>query len=247
LLKLIGTLLVGILSAALATIYHDDIAAFLGRAPVTAEITVGPWFPHFDASKPDDIFDDRDEKSIRLYTDDDDLNFARIVIKNTSGKEIENAFVRINEPDWADFDALIITEDEKKIYRTGVPEVESKIALGKIPPADKLIVYLWSNAGFGYPYADDSFSIVTSDGSVPTTKKTFISEEQSSIFGISSETIAWIFVFGLLIIGGILVYSASHAFSFAKSLLKDDDYFLDQKERFEREPNKFSVPDSLPK
>lgn len=246
-LKLLGGLLIGIFSASLAVIYQNDIAAMLGRAPITAEITAGAWYPHFQTLDEKNRFSVKDAENIERFSDSSDTHFARFVIKNNTGRKIDNAFIKIGNAEWANFDAVVLTNSGSKSERTMISNASGKIELGSVPPADNVTAYIWSNRTYGYPFGFEDVSVVTSDGLVPTSVTRFEADSGSVLYGISTETFAWAFVFILLIIAAILSFIVAHSFSFIKCLFLSEDYYLDERLRFEVDPEKYSVPDSLPK
>lgn len=128
-----------------------------------------------------------------------------------------------------------------------VENATGKIALGTIPPADNTTAYVWSNRTFGFPFGFDDISVVTADGNVPMSITRLNATSDSVVFGFSTENFAWLFVFLMIGLSGLLLFALNHSFNFVKRMLADEDYYLDERVRFEGNPEKYSVPDSLPK
>jgi hypothetical protein len=248
-IKFVGTLLLGILSASLAVIYQNDIAAFLGRAPVTVRVTAGGWYPHPETRRTDKSFSDADELHIGSYAQPKESNFARLTISNNTGRDIPNSVIKVGDENtdiWK-YDAVVLTKEKGKLVRTVVEDATDRIEVGALPAAQDTIVYLWSNRGFSYPYGISDIEVLTTDGRVPRTVANIEGTSANLVFGVSTETVAWVFVFVLLALCVLLLFVVSHGFSFAKSLLKDEDYYLSERVRFDSSPETYSVPDTLPK
>lgn len=245
--RLVRTLLVGILSASLAVIYQNDIAAFVGRAPITVQITVGPWFPLPQSADANRSFTAADEENITSFAQGTEHNFARLIISNNTGKTIDSAYVRINESDDLDlYHAVILKKQNKQVGRSVVLEAEKTIDIGPLPAAEATTVYLWSDRSFSWPYDAEDIEVLTSDESASTTVTKVEASSDEIALGTSTETIAWVFVFLLIGLCAALLYALNHGFKFSKALLKDDDYYLGERMRFESDPKKYSVPDKLP-
>lgn len=247
--KFISTLLIGILSASLAVIYQNDIATLLGRAPVTAQVTAGGWYPHPQELGGGKNFTEIDEANIGSFSNQKESNFARIIVSNNTGRDIANSFIKIGDSDsdvWK-FDAVILRKNKDKTDRFLIKNANDKIDVGALPAAQDTTIYLWSNRGFSYPFGLSDIEILTSDGRVKKSIVNIKGDSDDLVLGISTETIAWIFVFVLLLLCVLLLFLLHHGFSFSKALLKDEDYYLSERIRFDSSPDKYSVPDTLPK
>jgi hypothetical protein len=248
--RLIGALLVGILSASLAVIYQNDIAAFLGRAPITVQIIAGPWYPIPQALAGDKSFSDADRDHISSFASSKDSNFARLTISNNTGKDISHAYIKVrgdSDPELWKYYAVAIKDRGSTKERDILPDARETIDIGDLPAAQDTVVYLWSNRGFSWPYNASDIEILTTDGTAtPSTTK--VEATSGELFlGISTETIAWTFVFLLIALFALLLFALNHGFSFAKAMLKDEDYYLSERVRYEGSPEKYSVPEKLPK
>jgi hypothetical protein len=245
LFRIFTTALVGILSAALAVIFQNDIAAFFGRAPITAEITAGAWYPlpSEDSKNP---YDKAATDAIRSYSDPSEVKFARIVIRNNTGKKAEDVYLKV-DAEWADYDAVILRDaGGGKLERTIILGADNNIGVGEIPPADDTVVYLWSNRTFGYPFGFDEIYLVDGSGGVPTKIAQFEGATGEFVFGLSTETVAWVLVFIAVIIAFIILIILSHWASYVKALMKNEDYYLSERQRHDASPEKFTAPEKLP-
>jgi hypothetical protein len=248
-LKLIGALLVGILSTSLAVIYQNNIAAFLGRAPVTVQMTASGWYPLPQKLAGDKSYSDADNANIASFGDPKQSNFARITISNNTGREIPNAYIKIadNDPNIWKSNVVVLKEESGKLERDIIENASDVIDIGPLPAAKDTTAYLWSGRGFGSPFDISDVEILTTDGTLPQTITRLQGDSDDLFLGISTETIAWSFVFILVAICLLLLFLFAHGFSFSKALLKDEDYYLAERIRFDANPAKYSVPDKLPK
>lgn len=242
--KTLAALLIGIFSASLAVIFQNDIAAMFGRAPIVAEISVGPWYPHFDSTNPN-LYSQSDEKLINQFSDPEEVKFLRLRIINKSGVAISHVYLT-SEEKWADFNAVIVKDGEGSVIRKGHVGIKKKIDFGEIDAASEIIVYIWRDFTLGYPFDLDGIKIVTSNGQIPTSVNRISGDGTSYVFGIHTETMAWIFVIVCFAIGLVLIIILSHQSEFIKFLFKSDDYYLEQREIFEADPEKYQMPGTLP-
>jgi hypothetical protein len=248
--KFIGTLFVGILSAALAVIFQNDIAAFFGRAPITAEVTLGSWYPHADSTDKRTLYDLKDENAVRNYADPEDINFARIRVQNKSGKDIPHIYF-VSDPSWGKtnwmkYDAVVVREVDGKTVRSSHPEVKGRIDLGDVPAASSIVAYIWSNRTFGYPFGMEDVTLVSTDGEIVTSTNRLSGDATSFVFGVHTEYVAWGLLVITLVAGGVLIWGVYHQWSFVKALFASEDYYLEQRQRYDADPAKFVMPDSVP-
>lgn len=243
-LRLFGTLLVGILSASLAVIFQNDIAAFFGRAPITAHVTVGAWYPyHLD----DDgkLFRREIPGEQSPFIDDEDLNFARIVLRNRTGSEIPQVYIT-DDADWSDLRAVVVRQDGENLETSAAKMSGQRLLVGGIAPASKTTIYVWSRRTFSWPFNLDDIQIVATNGDVPISVTRLSGSNGSFVFGWHTETLAWAIAFILFVMAIILLVYATHYAGYFAALLRDEDYYLSERIRFEQDPAKFSAPGSFP-
>ncbi len=221
----------------------------LGRAPVSVRVVAGGWYPHSQSDDQKSSFTSLDEEHIVSYSGDMESNFARITISNDTGRDIPNTVIKVgdNETDLWNYDAVVLRKENDKIIRQVVGNATDKVDVGLLPAAQYTIVYLWSTRGFSYPYDLSDIQVMTTDGRVSKTIAEIKGSSEEVFLGISTETIAWVFMFTLVGICVFLLWALNYSFSFAKSLLKSEDYYLSERIRFDSNPEKYSIPDSLPK
>ncbi|HTM95375.1 MAG TPA: hypothetical protein VL100_06120, partial [Croceibacterium sp.] len=241
------TILAGILSASLGIIFQDDIAALFGRAPVIAQFEVGPWYPLFDRSHKLAYSED-DENAARQFGSIDDQNFLRARISNNSGQPIERVILSIDDPeldkyDFYEFDAVVETgrESDKKV--TKIRDAGRTINLGPLAPASTMMVYLWGNRTFGYPYSSNDILLMTERGHVPTYESRYSVFKQNAVLGAYPSTWAWISFFLISAFLLVVIFMLDHAIKSIRSFMKNDDFYLSERVKFENDPKKYIYPE----
>ncbi len=240
--KVILPALLAAIFAVFGVIFQEDIAAALGKAPITAEIDVGIWGPYPGSNCPP-------KASIICSntTNMSDTYVAKIAIINHSGKPIKNLTIA-NFADYGDFDYIVVSDKTQNISERKGFGVK-RFNVGTIEGAQTIKMYAWSNLIFLNSYSMGYFSITSEYGKIPLTIKRHVSESDLNIFGLDSETILIIAIFSLSLIVALVFIVNSYYELYIKSLLIDDDFFLEEKVRFESDiPKEFtasSVPENI--
>lgn len=243
--------ILGLFSASLAVIYQNEIAGFFGRAPITAKVDIGPWYP-FYAREGGPHYSKQDDEAIGEISDPRELSFARVHIKNRSASKIDSVIFSVDDVNLESsspyhFHAVVLRGGGKTASRSFYDDASHNINFGSLEAAQSLTAYVWSNRTFSYPHDPSDIVILTSNGNAVTSANRYSGDVGSFIFDVETEFIAWVIVFVTLFISFLTYFYANHFFNFIKLVLKDDDYYLSEKIRYEEDPQKYIVPESLPK
>jgi hypothetical protein len=239
------TLFVGVLSAALAVIFQDDIAYRLGRSPVVALVEPGPWHPYPSKGGEPSEYTPRDRDARSRYGDDERSGFARIRIRNQSGRSISNAVI-VLDSEFAAFDAALVRQTPQGARDVFISRT-NRIEVGAIPAADSRTIYVWNSRTFGYPFFLDDISIYTEHGAVPIRYSTHaISKDGYRFLGISETVWMWTFIIALIIVVLIISIVAVFWERVARAFLKSEDFYLEQKVKFDTDPQKYTLSE-IPK
>ncbi len=245
LLKAVITLVVGILSASLAIVFQNDIASALGRAPISAETTVGAWYPMFDDTNKNKIFNKSDDKAANEYSDEEDVKFIRINIKNNSGKKLDDVYITCDSS-WVTFKGLTIRQNGENLQRDVIMTPSRRMNLGPMEPATVLTAYIWSNRTFSYPFNFGDISIISVDGKMPNYIYRLKLGNSGDLEGGFFGYLPWIIVGLVFLLVFTLIWAAIKQWTFIRALLKSEDYYLDQRQIFDEAPDSFVMPKQIP-
>lgn len=242
--QVITSLILVALGAVVLAAVQDPISKYFNGDRLNAAIQFGYW-----AERPEKygILTKEEEKKIAKYSDvdlklDEDPEFAKIVISNSGQQTVKNIkmkFSRFYKPD-----VLTLSRDKQPANFT---KSVSNISLGILEPGEEIILYLWEPIGFSEILFPSSIKTYSSTGPFRTNFYFFDSNsdmDDASTFDYFMDQ--W-FEFILIILGIIFLIAfiilALHYEDYIKRLLKNENFYLDEKIRYDDDPKKF-VPKS---
>lgn len=223
-------------AAALAVVFQADIAAFFGRAPVVVSGEIVDWKPY-----PATVCADNRGKNCVDPTRADDTKMLQLRIKNRSGEDLENIIIH-TEFSFGDFD-VYIASGEKSLSKRSLFKVR-RAELGKLKAADEMIVYAWSENTFER-FSTDQLYVTTKFGTMPLAFRN-LTDDEDTFPSVDTDTILWILFAIALFTSGIVIIVATTFENFTKGLLVDEDYYLQEKIKFDQNPKKYVITE-IPK
>lgn len=248
---IINTLVGSLIALVLAAAFQAPLVDFFNRDRLTARFEAGPWIdkPKLkgDETRLNYSEDNSVASAIESFSDSlSDKNIdgrwyetGKLTLVNRSKKEI--TAIRINYIGTYTPDILVIPENRKDSYFI---KSASDITLPDMKPGDKAVIFQWST--LTPVLVESSFNTYSSEGDFridfdfPTT----ISTSTAGQFVSFIFSYIWFIIIVLvIIIFFALIAQIDFLITYYKRLLSDDDIYLSERVRFEKDASKFS-PDS---
>ena len=216
---------------------------FVGQ-PVVAEAYVGAWAPYPRDGRPIEegpglgTINSAANQASRIG---DDFPFAMISIRNRHYKPIENVTVDLRTS-WKN-DFMIVDTNPENPTDTRVVLDNTEFKIPKIEPNREFRVFMWSPVGVENSYLWSDIRAFSNEGRFQIRVKAY--EEVDSVYADPwwMRLIESFGSFALLILMMILLITlvaALHYFeSYIKKLFRNDDFYLVERIRFEKDGSKF--------
>jgi hypothetical protein len=242
---LISGLFITVIGSLIVVIYQDQVRNTFSPERVFIDVFTGPWYPYGVLDKtfrpPGTNFNLEDHARFgedglaNLYPDNEDF-FARIIIQNNTGQDVTGAKIDFRGIGTADA-AIVPTELIEAPIFTAAAKV---LDLGKIGPGDKKIVYIWTRTDLSSTYRLDDIKFYSSRG-VQTLNRHHYNRDSfnEGIWGTIDSSFNWILGGSACLFGLFSLIVAAAYSQYLSKLLKDDNFYLTEKVRYDADPKKF--------
>lgn len=255
--SIITTLIVLALTSIVGGLLKGPIDDMASGSRLQADVQLAPWFNKPDetgqGAKPaPESKSDRSTELSKVYEDamqaaDDaaralqlnlgEFQVARVLVRNESNKLVTDINFRLVDYPAAEI-AVVIDESGKQSVHRNV----SRLTLPNLKPGDRTTVFLWSN------YLNSNtlpkvFKTYSSEGRFrikfdwPQTQTETYSSGVGEFLDEYSGTIATVCGFAILLMA---IVGLAAMESYYKDLLKDPEFLVRERKRFDENPKKFS-------
>jgi hypothetical protein len=222
----------------------DDIAS---RERLIAQVQLTPWMekPKKKDEKATEKAADTPESSIdevfrriqrRALSAVSDYQAARIIITNESNKTVTDINFRLSQPYVAD-EAVIIAEDGSETFLQDA----ARVKIPDLKPGDRATVFMWG--GFSSTTFSQTFETFSSTGRFrvtldwPQTQERYYASAISNFIDKYAGDMGTYGAFAAFLLFGAMAWVLD---SYYKSLLKDENFYRSERDKYLKDPEKFS-------
>lgn len=241
-MKLIASLFVGALATALgallAMMFQAPITRYFSPDRLVAEVSIAPWRPLPVSSV--------DTKKISAYGDInpyrmEDLlsgrttSFVRIKVANHGAKDVHDIKFNMGE-----FPPMLIT-----VYRDGKLSKRfidhQVVPIAPLKPGDTTEIFAWSVHDVADQIAFNHWKTFSSEGPITLHIRQYGTKSRNDDgVEILGSLLGWIFDIAIILLFCLLLWSIVYMSRYIDELIKDEDWYLQERSRHDANPKRFS-------
>lgn len=248
--KALGTLFVILLTTIAVPVIDEWVKPLIKSSSIYIDVYASEWqpYPVKNLIEPKDLLSHSNYSSYEIeeLSDIKLNNFSIILVFNKGFKEVTDVTIQLGdrfEGNWAP-DALI-SFPKSKIKRQFYKDV-ADIKLPPIPPGKYIKIYLWHKLPTLSDYNFGSMRAFTLKQAIPIHFYKYLNYEDQLdgtpyVVMFFEKWVDWIIYALIAFMLGLLCFVAVVNESYYKELLKKEDFYLNEKIKFDKSPNKFQI------
>ena len=226
------------LSSLLGAALKRPIDDWASSERLRAEIQLAPWIEKPQSASNGQVKSKPDLVSIyqSISPSLDDFGVAKIIVSNEGKSVVTNVNFRMDSPYHRQDIAVLSPDADIKFFNNS-----GRVKLPDLNPGDKITVYMWNDmySSHLFPRAFKSYS---SEGSFRTTYDWPTNQQRTYDSGISKfldDYAGWVAGISLSILFVLMVGVAAYNEAYYKFILKNREFYEEEKVKFDEDPKKF--------
>ncbi len=234
---LVVTLLTTLLVAALQRPISDAFAP--GRLSATVEI--GPWFPLSGEEDPvQAALKSGITPGAMASLTSEDYPVARVTLENHGSKDVKKIQLRVA----GITDPYIAIPKQGSIPYQFLGRTEA-IKIPDMAPGERIVFYMWSTTGFGWPFYLKEWKTYSSEGAWRMEMKSSKTiEEEVQFSSLERFLVNWLDTIMFLLVVALLLVSVTGLviqYVYSRDLLSDGRFYEAERLRYTADPGTFKI------
>lgn len=227
--------LLAVIAGLIVELFKDPVIAWWRPDGLRAEFVAGPWAPLPESGK---LSNGAVEKALM----DEDSTFARLTISNPGSAVITNVRILLDRSRYVVPDVYVpAIGNQPARFIEDAREIE----LPPFVPGQRVTLFMWDSTGLGYPFYLEKWESFSSAGRIdfdawfPPEDGNTYSDPPDGWVEWGLHNLSTMLIVLLVVAAALLAIGYGSTWAYIKRLLKEDIFYLEENERFQREGDAF--------